>query len=215
MSELKNYRAVGIFDLLSAPVTPIGSFDAEQFKKDYKTLVSRGSVFIAVDLTGIDFLYSDACSAFNQIRKELADKGGAFGLLTENGTVVECLCKAGLNKALLVFRKEADMMAFSMKEDSKKDTSAKSLEEEGIPEVAAKTENVVSMEASEAHSTSFHKRVTGRFTQSFNAIRNDAHEIKGGMANPFQEEERGSSSWPWIILFLLGIAGMIAFLILR
>ena len=60
MSELSNYRAVGLFDLVSAPVTPIGSFDAEQFKQDVKPLLEKGSAFIGVDVTGLDFLYSDA-----------------------------------------------------------------------------------------------------------------------------------------------------------
>ena len=60
MSELNNYRAAGLFDLLSAPVTPIGAFDAEQFKKDVEPLLEKGSVFIAVDLSGLDFLYKRA-----------------------------------------------------------------------------------------------------------------------------------------------------------
>ena len=80
MSELNNYRAVGLFDLLSAPVTPIGAFDAEQFKKDVEPLLEKGSAFIAVDLSGLDFLYSDACSAFNIVRQELAKKNGVFAV---------------------------------------------------------------------------------------------------------------------------------------
>jgi len=55
MSELNNYRAVGLFDLLSAPITPIGAFDAEQFKKDVRPFLDKGSAFVAVDLTGLDF----------------------------------------------------------------------------------------------------------------------------------------------------------------
>jgi hypothetical protein len=39
MNSLKNYREVGIFDLLSAPLNPIGAFDAEQFKKDVRALI--------------------------------------------------------------------------------------------------------------------------------------------------------------------------------
>ncbi len=200
MSELSNYRAVGLFDLLSAPITPIGAFDAEQFKKDVRPLLDKGSNFVAVDLTGLDFLYSDACSAFNQARQELSSKGGAFALLTDNDIVVDCLRKAGLDKSLLVFRKEADMMAFSMKEDSKKEAPAD-----------VKSENQMVLGTANVS----HRRVTGRFTKSFNAIRKDSASFKGGLSDPFKDEDRSKRSWLWMLVALLVAAGAIAFFSLQ
>ncbi len=201
MSELNNYRAVGLFDMLSAPITPIGAFDAEQFKKDVRPFLDKGSAFVAVDLTGLDFLYSDACSAFNQVRQELSEKNGAFAILSDNDIVVDCIRKAGLDKSLLVFRKEADMMAFSMKEDSKKEIppSETSSESQPVPGSA----NVA------------HRRVTGRFTKSFNAIRKDSTPLKGGLSDPFKEEERSKKSWLWAIVALLVAFGAVAFFSLQ
>lgn len=201
MSELSNYRAVGLFDLLSAPITPIGAFDAEQFKKDVRPLLDKGSAFVAVDLTGLDFLYSDACSAFNQVRAELSQKNGAFALLTDNDIVVDCIRKAGLDKSLLVFRKEAAMLAFSMKEDSKKENPAGESENEKQPPLEA-------VPAS-------HRRVTGRFTKSFNAIRKDSTPLKGGLSDPFKDEERSKKSWIWVVVALLVAAGVVAFFSLQ
>lgn len=201
MSELSNYRAVGLFDLLSAPITPIGAFDAEQFKKDVRPLLDKGSTFVAVDLTGLDFLYSDACSAFNRVREELSEKNGAFALLTDNDIVVDCIRKAGLDKSLLVFRKEADMMTFSMKEDSKKENPASEAENEKQP--ALGTANAA------------HRRVTGRFTKSFNAIRKDSTPLKGGLSDPFKNEDRSKKSWLWMLIALLVAAGVVAFFTLQ
>lgn len=201
MSELSNYRAVGLFDLLSAPITPIGAFDAEQFKKDVRPLLDKGSTFVAVDLTGLDFLYSDACSAFNRVREELSEKNGAFALLTDNDIVVDCIRKAGLDKSLLVFRKEADMMAFSMKEDSKKENPASEAENEKQP--ALGTANAA------------HRRVTGRFTKSFNAIRKDSTPLKGGLSDPFKNEDRSKKSRLWMLIALLVAAGVVAFFTLQ
>lgn len=200
MSELSNYRAVGLFDLLSAPITPIGAFDAEQFKKDVRPFLDKGSAFVAVDLTGLDFLYSDACSAFNQVRQELSEKNGAFALLSDSDIVVDCIRKAGLDKSLLVFRKEADMMAFSMKEDSKKENPAEAKSENPPPTGTASVA---------------HRRVTGRFTKSFNAIRKDSTPLKGGLSDPFKEEERSRKSWLWAIVALLVAFGVVAFFSMR
>lgn len=199
MSELSNCRAVGLFDLLSAPLTPIGAFDAEQFKKDVRPFLDKGRSFVSVDLTGLDFLYSDACSAFNRVREELAEKGGSFALLTDNDTVVECIRKAGLDKTLLVFRREADMMAYSMKEDSKKDSPK---------EVGS--ENGTAFESGVSR-----RRVTGRFTKSFNAIRKDSTPLTGGLSDPFREQERSKKSWLWVLLAILVVCVVVAFFALR
>lgn len=198
MSELSNYRAVGLFDLLSAPVTPIGAFDAEQFKTDVKPLLEKGSAFIAVDLTGIDFLYSDACSAFKQIQAELSAKEGSFGILSDNDIVADCLKKAGLDKSLRIFRKEEDMLAFSMKEDSTQHG-----ESETVPETGRTSTPL----------TGSRHRVTGRFTQSFNAIRKDSEPIKGGLSDPFGEKKSSEKTWLWIILAVAVVALAGAFIV--
>ncbi len=209
MSELSNYRAVGLFDLVSAPVTPIGSFDAEQFKMDVKPLLEKGSSFIGVDATGLDFLYSDACSAFSQVQQRLAEKNGAFAVLTDHEDVVTCLKKANLDKTIHIFRKEADMVAFSMKEDEALHRAKPSVEEtvEEVP--TAKSNN-----RRETTSTNSLRRVTGRFTQSFNAIRKDAKTTEGGLENPFKEEQSSSSKWIWLLVGLLVIAAAVAFAVM-
>ena len=78
MPQLKNYREVGIFDLLSAPLNPIGAFDAEQFKKDVRALLAEKTdeKYLAVDLSGLDFVYSDAYNAFIQFQQEMEDRKG-------------------------------------------------------------------------------------------------------------------------------------------
>lgn len=199
MSELSNYRAVGLFDLLSAPVTPIGAFDAEQFKSDVKPLLEKGSKFVAVDLTGIDFLYSDACSAFKQIQADLSAKEGSFGILSDNDIVADCLKKAGLDKTLRIFRRESDMLAFSMKEDSLQ-------HEESKPEPEA--------ERTSTPLTGSRHRVTGRFTKSFNAIRKDDEPMKGSLSDPFEEQKSSGKTWLWIVLAVAVVAGVGAFIAL-
>lgn len=203
MSELSNCRAVGLFDLVSAPVTPIGSFDAEQFKQDVKPLLEKGSSFIGVDTTGLDFLYSDACSAFCQVQQQLSEKHGAFAVLTDHDDVVTCLKKANLDKSIHIFRKEADMVAFSMKEDEAMH-SPKSDVEEVVEVPTAKSNN----RRETASMNSLRRRVTGRFTQSFNAIRKDTQKMEGSLENPFKEEKSSGAKWLWLGLGLVAVAAV-------
>ena len=129
MPQLKNYREVGIFDLMSAPLNPIGAFDAEQFKKDVRALLAEKTEekFLAVDLTGLDFVYSDAYNAFIQFQQEMDDRKGLFAILTNNQTIIDGLKKAGLDKNIKVFAFEADMMSFSL-QASAPETAAPSAE---------------------------------------------------------------------------------------
>lgn len=120
MPQLKNYREVGIFDLMSAPLNPIGAFDAEQFKKDVRDLLTEkpDEKYLAVDLTGLDFVYSDAYNAFIQFQQEMDDRKGIFAVLTSNQTILIGLKKAGLDKTIMVFAYEEDMMSFSLQAQS-------------------------------------------------------------------------------------------------
>lgn len=211
MAQLKNYREVGIFDLISAPLNPIGAFDAEQFKKDVRALLDEkcDEQFLAVDLTGLDFVYSDAYNAFIQFQQEMANRGGLFAVLTNNNIIVEGLKKAGLNKSIKVFAFEADMMSFSLHAQA----PAQPSQEESV-EMAAP---VTSQNMHEAEAPTQHlDRRTGqhrRFTKSFNAVSKEKNSsTKKGLDVPFDDEP--SSARTIIIVFLLllaAVGGTLAF----
>ena len=172
MPQLKNYREVGVFDLISAPLNPIGAFDAEQFKKDVRALLAekKDEQFLAVDLTGLDFVYSDAYNAFIQFQQEMEDRRGMFAVLTNNKIIVDGLRKAGLDKNIKVFAQEADMMSFSLQSQSPEGESAAA---ESSSEPAAVASQNVSAPAESAPAQHLDRRATGlhrRFTKSFNAI---------------------------------------------
>ena len=130
MPQLKNYREVGIFDLMSAPLNPIGAFDAEQFKKDVRDLLAEkpDEKYLAVDLTGLDFVYSDAYNAFIQFQQEMEDRKGIFAVLTNNQTILVGLKKAGLDKSIMVFAYEEDLMSFSLQAQSPAATAEPEIE---------------------------------------------------------------------------------------
>ena len=212
MAQLKNYREVGIFDLISAPLNPIGAFDAEQFKKDVRTLLAEKTEekFLAVDLTGLDFVYSDAYNAFIQFQQEMANRGGMFAVLTNNSVIIDGLKKAGLDKNIHVFAFEADMMSFSLQAQAP-GTPAAPVLDDTLSAVASQN---IRSEASlsqplERHSTGQHRR----FTKSFNAIaKEEPSSKKKGLDVPFDDEPSSAKTVIIVILLLVAaVGGLLAF----
>ena len=221
MPQLKNYREVGIFDLMSAPLNPIGAFDAEQFKKDVRALLAekKDEKFLAVDLTGLDFVYSDAYNAFIQFQQEMDDRKGMFAILTNNQTILDGLKKAGLDKNIKVFAYEADMMSFSLQASAPAESKP---EVEVVPEEPAPvaSQNMGSTMGSIEGAPSAHlDRHTGahrRFTKSFNAIAKEEPEEntsnKKGLDVPFDDEPSSAKTVIIVVLLLLAaVGGILAF----
>ena len=213
MPQLKNYREVGIFDLMSAPLNPIGAFDAEQFKKDVRALLAekKDEQFLAVDLTGLDFVYSDAYNAFIQFQQEMEDRKGIFAVLTSNQTILVGLKKAGLDKNIMVFAYEEDMMSFSLQAQNPA-ASEPEVEVRDEPAPVA-SQNMGSTMGSIEVTPSHLDRRTGqhrRFTKSFNAIAKEDPADKSkkkGLDVPFDEEPSSAKTVVIVALLLLAAVG--------
>ncbi|MBO7513010.1 STAS domain-containing protein [Fibrobacter sp. UWB10] len=213
MPQLKNYREVGIFDLMSAPLNPIGAFDAEQFKKDVRELLAEKTdeKYLAVDLTGLDFVYSDAYNAFIQFQQEMEDRKGIFAVLTSNQTILVGLKKAGLDKNIMVFAYEEDMMSFSLQAQNPA-ASEPEVEVRDEPAPVA-SQNMGSTMGSIEVTPSHLDRRTGqhrRFTKSFNAIAKEDPADKSkkkGLDVPFDEEPSSAKTVVIVALLLLAAVG--------
>ena len=210
MNSLKNYREVGIFDLLSAPLNPIGAFDAEQFKKDVRALIDSNpdDKFVAVDLMGLDFVYSDAYNAFIQFQQELSAKGGMLALLSNSKTIADGLVKAGLASKLKVFSFEAEMMSFSLHSQSPEQESASGAAEE--PAVSAVASQNVGGGAAPAKRSERKTGLNRRFTKSFNAIAKEEtpeDSKKKGLDVPFDEEPSSAKTVIIVALLMLAAVG--------
>ncbi|MBR2469623.1 MAG: anti-sigma factor antagonist [Fibrobacter sp.] len=216
MNSLKNYREVGIFDLLSAPLNPIGAFDAEQFKKDVRALIDANpdDKFVAVDLMGLDFVYSDAYNAFIQFQQELSSKGGMLALLSNSKTIADGLMKAGLASKLKVFSFEAEMMSFSLHSQSPEQESSASASEEPAVVAAVASQNIGGG-AAPAKRTERKTGLNRRFTKSFNAIIKKKDNLENqGIKDPFEEPPTTHKVAPVIAVVLLIFAALAVFILM-
>lgn len=108
-------RSVGLFLLLPAPLNPIGAFDAETFKANFRAVMAENpqAKFIAVNLSGLDFVYSDAYNAFMQFHQELSKRKGAFAVLADKESLAKSLKKVGLERFIRIFMDEASMYSYT------------------------------------------------------------------------------------------------------
>ena len=209
MSALKNYREVGLFDVLIAPISPLKTFDAENFKAEASQLLEGSTINLVVDLAGLDFLYSDAYNAFMVIQSKVAEKSGVFGILTSNEIIIKGLQQAGLDRVVHVFNREADVMGFSLASNKKMESR--------VPDVE-RLERPTAVLSQNAGGSDPVKSKSHRLTQSYNAIDKSAAEVKG-MGDPFTGSHpvvESKSNVLWFVLGAIGIllvlAGLLVFL---
>jgi len=112
---MTDIKSVGLFLLLPAPLNPIGAFDAETFKASFRSVITSNAEakFIGVDLSGIDFVYSDAYNAFMQFHQELSKRNGTFAVLADRESLAKSLRKVGLERFIRIFMSEADMAEYA------------------------------------------------------------------------------------------------------
>lgn len=144
-----NVKSVGLFLLLPAPLNPIGAFDAETFKADFRAAVAANSKakFIGVDLSGLDFVYSDAYNAFMQFHQELSKRKGAFAVLADKESLAKSLRKVGLERFIRIFGSVDEMAAYTPVDQKSPsavvDEPAKHVDEASSPTSASQVESQV------------------------------------------------------------------------
>lgn len=114
IEQLSNSRAVGSFDLLSPPLTPIGLIDAQKLLQAVKESVRTGSRHIVVDCSGLSFLYSDTLNVLGQMGKTLKNHGGSLGILSSNPSIIKAISAPALQDILNHFSEEHEMLQASV-----------------------------------------------------------------------------------------------------
>lgn len=189
-------KNVGLFLVLPAPLNPIGAFDAERFKSNFRTIMGydAGFKFVAVDLSGLDFVYSDAYNAFMQCHQELSNKNGAFAVLADKDSLANNLRKVGLERFIRIFMSEAEMIAFTPIESPKEAAPSAAPAVANAPKKDPPTARVAVVEKIDpsAYETPVEKPAP--------------EEPKVLDKNPLEDDEPSSKSMVFVVVVLLLIA---------
>lgn len=223
----KNIRKIGVFDVLKAPLNPIGAFNAEQFKQDARDMISEGSRKMIVDLGALDFLYSDAFNAFMLIKGELGPYHGSLGILTSDEVVLNTLNNAGINKSIKIYNSESEITEASSafeaeskakdeKAQAKKSVSVEATDLEAaskvdIPEevtVPVSNQSPPTQVRRSGNAPSGGKKSSQRFVRSFSSSLTDNIELEDlNLPEDAESESKGNGMMIFLVILLLGLIG--------
>ena len=88
-------------------------FDSTQLKDTINSLIAEGKRNFAIDLSPLDYLYSDAINVILAINRRTLDVSGRLSLMSPNPEVKNILERAGLHNILKIYETETDLLRSS------------------------------------------------------------------------------------------------------
>lgn len=107
-------RSLGVFEILTARQEKNEVFDADRFRAAVNLLLERKVRQLVVDLSGVDYLYSDAINALVSINRRILEQAGRMSLLAPQAKVHEILLRSGLDSLFRIYKSEGELSAESM-----------------------------------------------------------------------------------------------------
>jgi len=104
---------VGIFEIVEPVLEGDEVFDSNLLKQTMESMIAAGRRNISVDLSLLDYLYSDAINALVVMNKRMLDVFGRLSLLAPQPPVMEILKKGGIQNILKIFTDEAEIVQLS------------------------------------------------------------------------------------------------------
>jgi anti-anti-sigma factor len=88
-------------------------FDSSLLKDTVNSLIAEGKRNFAIDLSPLDYIYSDAINVILAINRRILDVSGRLSLLSPISEVRSILERAGLHNILKIYDSEADLLKSS------------------------------------------------------------------------------------------------------
>ncbi|MEN9354491.1 MAG: hypothetical protein RL318_1816 [Fibrobacterota bacterium] len=107
-------RSLGVFEILAPRQESREVFDADRFRQAVNGLLERKVRQLVIDLSGVDYLYSDAINVLVSINRRILEQAGRMCLLAPQPKVHEILMRSGLDSLFRIYKSEAELSAESM-----------------------------------------------------------------------------------------------------
>ena len=88
-------------------------FDSSLLKETMNSTVSTGKRNFAIDLTSIDYIYSDTINVLMTLNRKILDVSGRLSLLGPQPEVMAILQRAGVHNILRIYNSEEDLIKTS------------------------------------------------------------------------------------------------------
>jgi anti-anti-sigma factor len=106
-------RVVGIFEVVEPVLEGDEVFDSNLLKQTMESMIAAGRRNISLDLSQLDYLYSDTINALVVMNKRMLDVFGRLSLLAPQPSVMEILKKGGIQNILKIFTDENEILQLS------------------------------------------------------------------------------------------------------
>jgi len=106
-------KTLGIFDVVLPVLEEDEVFNSSLLKDYINQMIASGRRSFSIDLSPLDYIYSDSINVLMVLNKRTLETGGRLTLLTPQPDVVGILQKAGIHNVMRVFVSEAELLAAS------------------------------------------------------------------------------------------------------
>ncbi len=103
----------GVFYVIAPVLVGDELLDAVAMGTKAEELVRSGNQYIAIDLSSLDYIYSDSINRFINLNRSILDINGRIVIVAPHPKVYELLEKAGVLNFIKVCRSEDDLMRIS------------------------------------------------------------------------------------------------------
>jgi len=119
-------KTTGIFDVIRPEMASEEIFDSAMLESMISSMIQQGKRNVAVDLSPLDYIYSDAMNKLLAVNRQVLDVSGRLVLLAPRPEVRQILERAGIHNFLKIFATEEELARSS--EDIIKQTQSISLD---------------------------------------------------------------------------------------
>lgn len=102
-------RSLGMFEILTVRQDENEVFDADQMLQIVRSLLERDSLQIVIDVSALEYLYSDAINALVSINRRVLERGGHLSLLASQSKIREILLRSGLDSLFRIYKAEGEL----------------------------------------------------------------------------------------------------------
>ncbi|MBN2188591.1 MAG: PEGA domain-containing protein [Chitinispirillaceae bacterium] len=104
---------MGMFEIAEPVLEGDEVFDSNLLKQTIESMIAAGRRNLCVDLSQLDYLYSDTINALVVMNKRMLDVFGRLSLLAPQPSVMEILKKGGIQNILKIFADENEIVQLS------------------------------------------------------------------------------------------------------
>jgi anti-anti-sigma factor len=103
----------GLYEIIEPVLEENEVFDSSMLKETINSLIASGKRNFAIDMSPLDYIYSDVINMLMALNKRVLDVTGRLSLMAPQPEVVQILKRAGIHNILRIFDTEAELIRSS------------------------------------------------------------------------------------------------------